>query len=432
MRTAAIALAITLAIQVFTSLAATATSVLAPEIGRDLGIAPKLIGVFVGLVYAGSMVASLASGGFIERYGAIRVSQACVLLCACGVGLRRRRRRVAATSSCSTLIAAAIVIGLGYGPITPASSQVLARTAPALAHGADVFDQADRACRPVPRSPGHCCPSSRWRSPGNSRSRWSRRRASASRSSRRVTRATLDAERKSRPIADRRRSSRAAPPRARHTGPAGAGDRHVLRLRRAAGLPDELPGRLPDRDARALARRGRLRADRGESRRDRRPDRLGRGRRSRTLHHGFCSVSSASPPASAGGRPRPFAPAGRWRRCSPSAWSSARPRSAGTACSSPRLPATPPPARQARSPARRLRQVRRRRRRAPRLRADLGADRRLPCRLRGLRRLSVACGFASGAPSRVTACIQSTGHDRRPAPAGVAVPHRTVRIWLRR
>ncbi len=129
MRTAAIALAITLAIQVFTALAATAASVLAPEIGRDLGIAPKLIGVFVGLVYAGSMVASLASGGFIERYGAIRVSQACVLLCACGVGL------VAGAggspgSLVLTLIAAAIVIGLGYGPITPASSQVLARTAP--------------------------------------------------------------------------------------------------------------------------------------------------------------------------------------------------------------------------------------------------------------------------------------------------------------
>ena len=86
-RTAAIALAITLAIQVFTSLAATATSVLAPEIGRDLGFAPKLVGVFVGLMYAGGMSASLASGGFIERYGAIRVSQVCVLFCAAGLGM---------------------------------------------------------------------------------------------------------------------------------------------------------------------------------------------------------------------------------------------------------------------------------------------------------------------------------------------------------
>ena len=65
-----VALAITLAIQIYTAVAATATSVLAPEIGRDLGIAPKLVGVFVGIVYAGSMAASLASGMFIERHGA--------------------------------------------------------------------------------------------------------------------------------------------------------------------------------------------------------------------------------------------------------------------------------------------------------------------------------------------------------------------------
>jgi MFS family permease len=128
-RTAAVALAITLAIQMFTSLAATATSVLAPEIGRDLGVAPKLVGVFVGLVYAGSMSGSLISGGFIERYGAIRVSQVCVLLCAGGVWLVTGAPAMPGLLL-PALAAAAIVIGLGYGPITPASSHVLARTAP--------------------------------------------------------------------------------------------------------------------------------------------------------------------------------------------------------------------------------------------------------------------------------------------------------------
>jgi MFS family permease len=129
-RTAAIALAITLAIQIFTSLAATATAVLAPEIGRDLDVAPKLVGVFVGLMYAGAMSASLVCGGIIERYGAIRVSQVCVLLCAGGLSL------VAAVAALPgallpALAVAPIVIGLGYGPITPASSQLLARTTPA-------------------------------------------------------------------------------------------------------------------------------------------------------------------------------------------------------------------------------------------------------------------------------------------------------------
>ena len=129
MRAAATALAITLAIQVFTSLAATATSVLAPEIGRDLGIAPKLVGVFVGLMYAGGMSASLVSGGFIERYGAIRVSQVCVLFCAAGLVMVIGYATWPGVLM-PLLIAAPVVIGLGYGPITPASSHILVRTAP--------------------------------------------------------------------------------------------------------------------------------------------------------------------------------------------------------------------------------------------------------------------------------------------------------------
>jgi len=127
-RTAAIALAITLAIQIFTALAATSASVLAPVIGRDLAIAPKLIGVFVGIVYAGSMTASLASGIFIERYGAIRVSQVCVLLCATGVLMVAGGTLLPGTAVLA-LAVAPLIIGLGYGPITPASSHVLARTA---------------------------------------------------------------------------------------------------------------------------------------------------------------------------------------------------------------------------------------------------------------------------------------------------------------
>ncbi len=127
--TAAIALAITLAIQIFTSLAATTTSVLAPEIARDLALSPKLVGVFVGLVYAGGAAASLASGAFIGRYGSIRVSQACVLMCVGGLLLLPAG--TAALFPLTVVLALApIVIGLGYGPITAASSHVLVRTAP--------------------------------------------------------------------------------------------------------------------------------------------------------------------------------------------------------------------------------------------------------------------------------------------------------------
>ena len=124
-RTALIALAATLTIQIYASFAATATAVLAPEIARAFAVETRWVGAFVGIVYIGGMFASLASGGFIERHGSIRVSQACVLFCAIGVAL------IAATPDHAPVLLAiaALVIGIGYGPITPASSQLLQRTA---------------------------------------------------------------------------------------------------------------------------------------------------------------------------------------------------------------------------------------------------------------------------------------------------------------
>jgi MFS family permease len=124
--TATIALGATLAIQLFASLTSTATAVLAPEIARDFGIPAKLVGIFIGLLYVGSMTASLASGHFVARHGAIRVSQLCVLICAAGIALVA----LLPPSAVLLLALAPIVIGLGYGAITPASSEVLARTAP--------------------------------------------------------------------------------------------------------------------------------------------------------------------------------------------------------------------------------------------------------------------------------------------------------------
>ncbi len=125
-RSANTALAVTLGIQVFTALASAATAVLAPEIARDMGVPTQLVGVFVGLMFVGSMAASLASGYFIATYGAIRVSQICVLICAAGISFIA----VLPPSGATFLAVAAVVVGIGYGAITPASSDVLTRTAP--------------------------------------------------------------------------------------------------------------------------------------------------------------------------------------------------------------------------------------------------------------------------------------------------------------
>lgn len=128
-RTSALtALVATLAIQIYVSVAATSVSVLAPVMAPDFGLSPKLVGVFIGLVYATAMTASLCSGAFIARYGAIGVSQICVLLCGAGVLLLPIAPWMPITIA--ILVLAPLVIGTGYGPITPASSQILARTTP--------------------------------------------------------------------------------------------------------------------------------------------------------------------------------------------------------------------------------------------------------------------------------------------------------------
>lgn len=120
------ALGATLAIQMYTSLAATAAAVLAPAIAADLAVPARWIGGYVGLVYLGAMTASLLSGAYIARHGAIRVSQACVALCAIGIA----GTALVPSGAIAVAAVAAIVLGTGYGPITPASSHVLARTTP--------------------------------------------------------------------------------------------------------------------------------------------------------------------------------------------------------------------------------------------------------------------------------------------------------------
>ena len=124
MRAVAIPLATTLAVQALVSMAALTAPVLAPEAASALGIPATLVGVFVALIYVGAMLSSLASGNLVVRYGAIRVSQVCLVLCGAGLAL-------AALGSPALMAAAALLIGLGYGPVTPASSHILARTTPA-------------------------------------------------------------------------------------------------------------------------------------------------------------------------------------------------------------------------------------------------------------------------------------------------------------
>src|SRR5690625_568353 len=118
-----IALIITLGIQIVASLALMTAPVLAPEAAGSLNISATKVGVFISLAYVTAMLSSLFSGVFIGRYGSIRVSLLCLILCAIGVGLPVQGSAVAVALG-------ALLIGSGYGPLTPASSHILVQCTP--------------------------------------------------------------------------------------------------------------------------------------------------------------------------------------------------------------------------------------------------------------------------------------------------------------
>lgn len=117
-------LAITLAIQAMVAMALLTLPAMAPRVAQAVGISATWVGLYIALAYAGAMAASLASGAVVARYGAIRASQASLLVCAAGLAL-------CALPSLPAMAIGAVLVGVGYGPITPASSHLLARTTPA-------------------------------------------------------------------------------------------------------------------------------------------------------------------------------------------------------------------------------------------------------------------------------------------------------------
>ncbi len=116
-------LGLTLVIQAMVSMALLSLPVMAPVVAPDMHVSPAMVGVYVSMTYAGAMFASLMGGAAVNRLGAIRVSQCGLLMCAAGLLL-------CAIPWFPAMGLGAVLIGLGYGPITPASSHLLARTTP--------------------------------------------------------------------------------------------------------------------------------------------------------------------------------------------------------------------------------------------------------------------------------------------------------------
>jgi MFS family permease len=106
--------------------AASAAGVVAPTVAAPLLLArldlgPAAVGLYIALVYLGAMLATQTCPVLIQRWGAIRTSQAALALSAAGLALL-------AVPDVRLAAVGALLSGMGYGPITPASSQMLART----------------------------------------------------------------------------------------------------------------------------------------------------------------------------------------------------------------------------------------------------------------------------------------------------------------
>lgn len=123
LRTTRATLPLTLLMQAAASAATIAPAVAAPALLARLGVGPVAVGLYVAAVYGAAMVSSQFGAALVKRWGPIRTSQVALCLCALGVAL------VGVPHLAGALVGA-LLLGAGYGPITPASSEILARTTP--------------------------------------------------------------------------------------------------------------------------------------------------------------------------------------------------------------------------------------------------------------------------------------------------------------
>jgi len=118
-----LALVVTFAVQAMGTMVIYAPAVLVAAAQSDLGVAASAVGGFISVSYLGAMGVTVLSGEVIARLGPLRASQ--LALAASGLGLA-----LIGSGDLFLFIAGAVLIGVGYGPLTPASSAILVRRAP--------------------------------------------------------------------------------------------------------------------------------------------------------------------------------------------------------------------------------------------------------------------------------------------------------------
>jgi len=115
-----VTLLITFLPQCLVSMLSMTPPVMIGQIAHSIGVSPHVAGLYIGLIYTGAILSSSVAASMIARVGPLRTCFACVVTGGAGLVLLAVPHLVAS-------VLATTIIGLSYGPLTPASSHVLAR-----------------------------------------------------------------------------------------------------------------------------------------------------------------------------------------------------------------------------------------------------------------------------------------------------------------
>jgi MFS family permease len=116
-------LIVTMAIQALVSLVVYTPPVLAPIAQTEIGLPASAVGIVTALIYLAATFTAFSAGNLINRFGAMRASQLSLVFCFVGMAFM-------VSANPWVVALGALVIGTGYGVVTPSSSAILAERTP--------------------------------------------------------------------------------------------------------------------------------------------------------------------------------------------------------------------------------------------------------------------------------------------------------------
>ncbi|MCA0247399.1 MAG: MFS transporter [Proteobacteria bacterium] len=109
--------------QTFATMGRSTVPLIAAAIVADLHIDPALVGIYLAIGSVAAFITTMGCGGFIQRYGALRMTQVGMLALAAGLA-------VVVSGWLALFAVGAFVGGLGQALSTPSSSHLLGRLSP--------------------------------------------------------------------------------------------------------------------------------------------------------------------------------------------------------------------------------------------------------------------------------------------------------------